>query len=883
MERTLHLPAAVAGLLSFAAAAIWTCCHSTGDPRGESSPAPDTSAVALPLLAGPAAMALGAPRVGTNAWRDHVMTSRFCGTCHPAMYAEHEMNTHGRAFTDPEVRLATGHFDHDDCIICHTPRPIFETGIGQNPMRRYHGLEEGNTCMTCHWREGVDYARFQGGAECRTAFDPRVGTVEACASCHRNHGTPYQWELAPNGKGSDRTCMSCHMKLVERPVATGGPVRRVRTHVFPGARSESQVRRAYEYEAEIVGNEVVVTIANTGAGHNFPTELKQRSLESVIVVRDDAGNEVARSRMVFRDPYKRPYGLHLPVNTQIPSGQERVHRVPIGVTSGVVDCELHFKHYFPIEDNHPELSRRLELERMVFHDITPNPAPVESAPDVRVVTPENIAPRTASAPQLVDFARPAIGETALDIPTGDSEADIGQLISLFMFPVPQANREAQQRLVDIGMPAVPQLIAALGSWDNKTYNQAMKVLRTIGADCVPAVREALESDQLYVRVHARNLLEELPLPADKAALVAEVARGLDRDNALDRSSTCDLLGRLGAVEAAPLLRTQLADHDPDVVRAAALALAALADREAVEALQRALQDANYPELKIDLGYALAALGEPAGAAPLLAHLDFGDDLIREDCFELFHAVTGLHLGYEPQAPREERLAAIARLQASWAESGGVHALRRPLRVEPAVDRHAWHLVSAMGGGAGIVPAAEDDEEVIRELVGMGQDALPALLRGLKFPPGFAAKRASILTALGRIGDGRAAPFVAQALRDPVLGVAAYAALSLESCGDEACLPALRQYTSRILSTAAAGQLPDSIPDPDPLLAQAARTRLLLGDPDAEQDLVNLLLSRNTAARHSAIDTLRRQYGDDRGFDPDAPAAERRKAAARWQR
>src|SRR5436190_11751720 len=76
-----------------------------------------------------------------------VMKSSYCKSCHPDAYAEHEQNTHGRAFTDEEVRLATGRFSQADCIICHTPRPIFESGSGQNPIRRHYDLEEGNTCM----------------------------------------------------------------------------------------------------------------------------------------------------------------------------------------------------------------------------------------------------------------------------------------------------------------------------------------------------------------------------------------------------------------------------------------------------------------------------------------------------------------------------------------------------------------------------------------------------------------------------------------------------------------------------------------------------------------------------------------------------------------
>jgi HEAT repeat protein len=812
------------------------------------------------------------------------MRSSYCASCHPDIFAEHAMNTHGRAFTDPEVRLATGNFDHNDCIRCHTPRPIFETGIGLNPQRRFHDLEEGDTCMTCHWKPGVDYSRFTGGEDCNVAFDPRVGSVEACASCHRNHGTPYQWELAPNGKEAGRTCITCHMKEVVRPVAVGGPVRKVRSHVFPGARDRAHVARAYEYDARIDGNEVVVTVSNVGAGHNFPTELKQRAVESLVVVRDAKGLEVARSRMVFRDPYKRPYGLHLQVNTQIPSGESRTHRVPIGVAQGSVDCQLHYKFYYPIEDDHPDLSRRLETRLLPFDGLSPSTKPVESDPEVRGVTPEGIDPRVASIADFVDFSRPPIGKTTFDLPKGSSPADIDQLIKLFQFPAAEANRAAMARLVEIGLPAVPQLIAGLGSWDNKTFNQSMGTLRKIGPAVVPAVCAALDHDELYVRIHARQLMQFLPLPKDqaaKAALVAQVGRALDRDNALDRATSCVLLGWLHATDAAPLLRQRLGDVDPDVVRNAALALAQLGDRGAASDIAAALARASYDELRIDLAYALTQVGDPAGVPVLLDNLDHRDDLIREDCFERFFAATNVHLGYEPAAPNDERLAALARLRVWWATVGSAALLRRAPIVEPKADAQAFSIVESLGGGAGIVPAAENDEKAIQQLVEMDQDALPALVKGLKFPPGFAAKRASLLVAAARIGDRRLAPFVAATLRDPVVAVAAHAALALESCGDAECLPALRRYEARLRSAAAAGTLPTSIPTVDPLLAQSARSRLLLGDETAATSLVNLLLSEDRSARAAAIEALR-GGGDDRGYDPDASAAERRAAAARWQ-
>ena len=129
-------------------------------------------------------------------------------------------------------------------------------------------------------------------------------------------------------------------------------------------------------------------------------------------------------------------------------------------------------------------------------------------------------------------------------------------------------------------------------------------------------------------------------------------------------------------------------------------------------------------------------------------------------------------------------------------------------------------------------------------------------------------------ALQKIADKNAAPFVAAALRDPVFGTATYAAAALETCGDAECLPALRRFEDRLRSAAMQKQLPASIPSADPLLAIAARTRLMLGESRAKGDLVNLLLSDAENARITAIGALMAKFGDDRGFDPKADPAAR---------
>jgi HEAT repeat protein len=856
-------------VLAVVLAPVLTTLAACLEHAGDAPPAPE-----------PAVAAVRAPASPPAARLHDVMESAFCAGCHPDIYAEHEQSTHGRAFTDEEVRLATARFAHQDCIVCHTPRPIFETGVGQNPKRRHYGLAEGNTCMTCHWRPDYDYAAFEGGAQCRDAFHPDVGTVEACASCHRNHGTPYQWEASPTGKATGRTCIDCHMAPVERPVAVGGPVREVHPHTFPGARNVAHVNRAYRYAAELAGDHVVVRVENKGAGHNFPTELKQRSVESLVVVRDLEGREVARSRMVFRDPYKRPYGLELPVNTQIPGGATREHRVPLGVAAGTVETTLFFKLYYPIDDFHPDMARVLESRRLPFHGVTPSSEPVVSEPEVAVITPEGISPETASVANMADYNRPKIGTVAVEIPSGSSPADIARLIELFQFPVPQANGEARERLAALGLAAMPALIDALSSWDNKTYNQAMQVLEKIGAPVRPALVAALDDPRLYVRIHARELLVKTLWSGPE--IEAALGRGLTSDNAYDRASAAQAAGAVQASSLAPRLRAALSDADPDVVRNAALALAHLGAAQAIPELEAAHARAHYAETRRDLAYALGRLGSTAGVLTLLGGLDHDDDLVREAFFELFFALTGEHRGYEPLAPRPERLAALAELQAWWAREGAPAKLRPfPRDADPIAEAHAWKLVNDIGGNDMVASTPEKDAALEEELVGMGKYAVPALVRGLKYPPGFAEKRAALCRMLGRVGDGRAAPALAATLRDPVVSVAAWACWALEGLADPATQAALVRYEQRLRTLIASDGVPPEAGPGERLLAQAARARLALGDESARHVLAALLIASDDGARRLAFEALLARYGEDRGYDPAADEASRRKAAARW--
>jgi len=843
-----------------------------------------------PQTGEPSGPAPHATALGTQAHFDEVMKSTYCARCHPAIWAEHAENTHGRAFVDPEARIATRNMARADCVRCHTPRPITQTGIGRTPIARKHNLDEGNTCMTCHFSPDYDYRKFTGGPECRVAFSAEAENVKGCVSCHRIAGTPEQWSRAENGKQRGRTCMTCHMPTVVRPVAVGQKPRHVRSHLFAAGDNETMIRRAYTWDARIDGNEVVVSISNSGAGHNFNTANAQRSVQSLVIVSDAQGKEQYRSRLLFGHGVAKPgliehQVLTMPANSQIPSGATRKHRVPLKLASGTVECRLYFKRYHPAADTDPELSFLLEDRKLVFDDVTPSDQPVVtegSGPPTANPPPPATPAQAADVYGLVKFAYPAPGTKTVKIPEGSSPADIDQLIALFEYPVPFAKVAAVRRLTEIGAPAIPKLVTALGSWDNESFNRAMTVLEKIGEPAVPALEAALSSHELYVRHHARRVLARLGFPGDRDAVRQKLVTGLTMSNPVDRWSSAVALADFADPTTKRDLLAVLDDRDWDVVTAAATSLARLGAEDAIPAIRAALSRAPWPESRKDLAVALAALGSADGVPALIDGLSNRDPVLRESFFTALFAWTGIYEGYDPWASDFERRRGYRKVVTRWLAQGGKHMLRRPELPDRDTDERAWLLVEELGGGTDTRPGG-DDAKLRQELLEIGDLALPALIRGLSgFPPGFARKRALIIATLGNLGNSDAAPYLAWTLDDPVLAVAGWAAWALEASGTPAAVPALNRYEARVRDLAANGEIPPVDRPASRLLAQSVRTRLILGDATAEDLLVGYLLSDDIATRRIAIAGLEKEIGHTYGYDPDASLKERRAAYTRWQ-
>lgn len=245
-------------------------------------------------------------------------SSEDCRACHAEVFAEWRASHHAIAFTNPEVRKLSNDFKTKECRDCHLPRPVSETGIGEPPLPRETRPGEGVDCLTCHL--GAD-GRILGRrslpqAGCRPVASQELVSVALCETCHNQHKTTDQFRASrfaqdPGG------CNACHMP----PAARAGR-RRGRGHVFPGAHDAAMLRRAARFEVAVEGGRAVVTVANEGAGHNFPTEERHRAVDVLYRILPP-GAKPARWKPAFTRLYRfrMPYVGEPGEDTQLPAGQ----------------------------------------------------------------------------------------------------------------------------------------------------------------------------------------------------------------------------------------------------------------------------------------------------------------------------------------------------------------------------------------------------------------------------------------------------------------------------------------------------------------------------------------------------------------------------------
>ena len=245
-----------------------------------------------------------------------------CGTCHRAIYDEWKTSIHARAFADPFFQA---YWKKDKniwvCLNCHTPlenqqptlikeipRGRVEKAI-QEPNPHYDAdyQKEAISCAACHVRDGVIYGPFEDSAAPHpTKFDPNFRTTQICYRCHNVVSGPAQfYNVGPCGTYAEYEgkffmqergfiCQSCHMPEIDRAVATDGPIRRGRQHLWGGGHDPDMIKRAVAVQIKAdpphpkPGDQVTftLTLINAGAGHKIPTGDPDRHFTIEFLVED---------------------------------------------------------------------------------------------------------------------------------------------------------------------------------------------------------------------------------------------------------------------------------------------------------------------------------------------------------------------------------------------------------------------------------------------------------------------------------------------------------------------------------------------------------------------------------------------------------------------
>jgi hypothetical protein len=288
-------------------------------------------------------------------------SSQQCRECHATVFAEWEVSQHAQAWTNPEVRALSNDFANTDCIDCHAPRPVFETGIGERVLPRSSRRSEGVDCIACHL---LPDGRVAGGvdnpdAACRPVATVDLTRPEFCAGCHDQHETVKQWRASSAfARGDD--CIACHMP--RRADGSG------RTHGMWGGHDLELVASAVRIAARRTDAGVVVDVENAFDGHSFPTDERSRAADLFWrpKARDGAEPGAWRHAYRFRSPYR--HEVDIP-DTLLKADETRAVTIVDPDTAGAIEVALFYKrkpYWEDAERPDPEreayLLHALELE-----------------------------------------------------------------------------------------------------------------------------------------------------------------------------------------------------------------------------------------------------------------------------------------------------------------------------------------------------------------------------------------------------------------------------------------------------------------------------------------------------------------------------------------
>lgn len=293
------------------------------------------------------------------------VSSEQCKDCHPLQYAEWEESQHRISWTNPAVRALSNDFANQDCIDCHAPRPVFETGLGNRVLPRTTRRTEGVDCISCHQLPahpdgtpgGMAGTVTDARAACRPVETIELASPEFCAGCHNQHQTVDEWRGSP-WPGRDQDCLTCHMppRVTDDPSGASAG----RDHRFLGGNDLAMLQRAVELRGERAGEGWRIEVENVGAGHSFPTDERSRAADVFWRPLPPQGAPGAwRHLWRMRNPYRTETDLPF---TLLPAGEVKELAVEGEDARGAIEVALFYKRSPYWEDpDAPEPEREATL------------------------------------------------------------------------------------------------------------------------------------------------------------------------------------------------------------------------------------------------------------------------------------------------------------------------------------------------------------------------------------------------------------------------------------------------------------------------------------------------------------------------------------------
>ena len=273
-----------------------------------------------------------------------IVSSRQCLECHAEVAAEWQASHHAFAYQNPEVQKLSNDFRNEECLSCHAPRPVLLFDQGARVLARNSERILGVDCLACHLVPDGGVATTNPApttdAPCRPRTVARLGAADNCAACHNQHQTVEQWRDAPARFGEQimrgEDCLHCHM-----PVAWRSGGHRGRNHSFQASHHTPSLQQAVSLSAEVSDRMLAVSLTNSGAAHNFPTDERSRAADLQTRWQNAAGNWSKWSRLHrFRDPYRDETEL---VNTSLPAGATWSGTLSIESLADAVEVRLLYR------------------------------------------------------------------------------------------------------------------------------------------------------------------------------------------------------------------------------------------------------------------------------------------------------------------------------------------------------------------------------------------------------------------------------------------------------------------------------------------------------------------------------------------------------------